>query len=69
MKINEEAAESTLLVEEWPLLSEVEGRYVARVLAHTRDNKQAAARLLGVDSKTLIRMIKRVRRNWLFSIE
>jgi len=45
--------------EEWPLLSEVEGRYVARVLVHTRGNKQAAARVLGVDRKTLSRMVKR----------
>jgi two-component system response regulator AtoC len=45
--------------EEWPPLSEVEGRYVARVLAHTKGNKQAAARVLGVDRKTLGRMIKR----------
>jgi transcriptional regulator with GAF, ATPase, and Fis domain len=45
--------------QEWPALAEVEGRYVARVLAHTRGNKQAAARLLGVDRKTLDRMIKR----------
>jgi DNA-binding NtrC family response regulator len=40
-------------------LSEIEGRYVAKVLAHTRGNKQAAARVLGVDRKTLDRMIKR----------
>ncbi|HEX8096707.1 MAG TPA: sigma-54 dependent transcriptional regulator [Pyrinomonadaceae bacterium] len=46
-------------VEEWPTLSEVEGRYVARVVAHTKCNKQAASRLLGVDRKTLERMIKR----------
>src|SRR5437764_149080 len=45
--------------DEWPKLSEVEGRYVARVPAHTGGNKQAAARLLGVDRKTLERMIKR----------
>jgi two-component system response regulator AtoC len=45
--------------EEWPLLATVEGRYVARVLAHTNGNKQAAARVLGVDRKTLDRMIKR----------
>ncbi|HKG78840.1 MAG TPA: sigma 54-interacting transcriptional regulator [Pyrinomonadaceae bacterium] len=45
--------------EEWVTLSEIEGRYVARVLEHTRGNKQAAARVLCVDRKTLDRMIKR----------
>ena len=45
--------------DEWVTLSEIEGRYVARVLEHTRGNKQAAARVLEVDRKTLDRMIKR----------
>ena len=45
--------------EEWPTLAEIEGRHVARVLAHTGGNKQAASRILGVDRKTLDRMIKR----------
>ena len=45
--------------EEWVTLSEIEGRYVARVLNHTGGNKQAAARVLSVDRKTLDRMIKR----------
>jgi DNA-binding NtrC family response regulator len=45
--------------EEWLPLSVIEGRYVARVLAHTAGNKQAAARVLGVDRKTLDRMIQR----------
>jgi two-component system, NtrC family, response regulator AtoC len=40
-------------------LAEIEGRHVARVLAHTSGNKQAASRILGVDRKTLDRMIKR----------
>ena len=40
-------------------LSELEGRHVARVLASTRGNKQAAARVLGIDRTTLQRMIKR----------
>lgn len=40
-------------------LSVIEGRQVARVLEHTRGNKQAAARILAVDRKTLDRMIKR----------
>lgn len=45
--------------EELVPLSRIEGRYVTKVLGHTRGNKQAAARLLGVDRKTLDRMIKR----------
>ena len=45
--------------EDWVTLSEIEGRYVARVLTYTGGNKQAAARLLSVDRKTLDRMIKR----------
>ena len=49
----------TDLDEEWVPLAEIEGRYVTRVLAHTRGNKQAAARVLSVDRKTLDRMIKR----------
>lgn len=40
-------------------LSVIEGRHVAKVLAHTGGNKQATARLLHVDRKTLDRMIKR----------
>jgi DNA-binding NtrC family response regulator len=45
--------------EDWVTLSEVEGRYVSRVLEHTGGNKQAAARVLAIDRKTLDRMIKR----------
>jgi DNA-binding NtrC family response regulator len=40
-------------------ISEIEARYVRDVLSHTRGNKQAAARLLGIDRKRLDRMIKR----------
>lgn len=58
VKLAIEAAELQA-VEEWISLSDVEGRYVTKVLAHTRGNKQAAARLLEVDRKTLDRMIKR----------
>jgi DNA-binding NtrC family response regulator len=47
------------LLEEWPTLAEWEKHYVAKVLVHTKGNKQAAARLLGVDRKTIERMIKR----------
>jgi DNA-binding NtrC family response regulator len=45
--------------ESWVPLADVEGQYVARVLSHTNWNKQAAARTLNVDRKTLDRMIKR----------
>lgn len=45
--------------EQWLSLAEVEKRYVARVLEHTGGNKQAAARLLGIDRKTIERMVKR----------
>ncbi|HYJ45577.1 MAG TPA: sigma 54-interacting transcriptional regulator, partial [Pyrinomonadaceae bacterium] len=53
------ATSSIIEPEEWVTLEEVEKRYVARVLGHTGGNKQAAARLLGVDRKTIERMIKR----------
>ncbi len=43
----------------WLSLAEVEEKYVARVLAHTGGNKQAAARLLRIDPKTLSRVIER----------
>ena len=46
-------------VEEWLSLAETEGRYVARVLHYTGGNKQAAARLLDIDRKTIDRMIER----------
>jgi DNA-binding NtrC family response regulator len=52
------------LNEEWVTLSVIEGRYVARVLNYTGGNKQAAARVLSVDRKTLDRMIKRHQINY-----
>jgi DNA-binding NtrC family response regulator len=54
-----ESLEISLAPEEWVPLASIQGRYVTKVLAHTRGNKQAAARLLEVDRKTLDRMIKR----------
>ena len=56
---SESSAPAERANDEWVTLSEIEGRYVARVLEHTRGNKQAAARVLAVDRKTLDRMIKR----------
>jgi DNA-binding NtrC family response regulator len=54
-----EEKEPAIDPQEWQSLAEVEGRYVARVLEHTRGNKQAAARLLGVDRKTVERIVRR----------
>jgi DNA-binding NtrC family response regulator len=45
--------------ENWPDLANIERVYVEHVLRHTAGNKQAAARILNVDRKTLDRMIKR----------
>jgi DNA-binding NtrC family response regulator len=57
--VTEPSAQAERANSDWVTLSEIEGRYVARVLEHTRGNKQAAARVLAVDRKTLDRMIKR----------
>ncbi len=54
-----EQSEINAANDDWVPLSVIEGRYVARVLEHTCGNKQAAARVLAVDRKTLDRMIKR----------
>jgi DNA-binding NtrC family response regulator len=48
-----------VIQETWPTMAAAEGRYVTRVLEHTRGNKSEASRILGVDRKTLDRMIKR----------
>lgn len=50
---------ATEAAQEWLSLAETEGRYVARVLLYTGGNKQAAARLLDIDRKTIDRMIER----------
>lgn len=43
----------------WLSLAAMEAKYAAKVLAHTGGNKQAAARLLEIDRKTLARVINR----------
>ncbi|MEP7075678.1 MAG: sigma-54 dependent transcriptional regulator [Acidobacteriota bacterium] len=53
------ADESPKTNADWISLSEMEGRYVAQVLDHTGGNKQAAARLLDIDRKTLSRILER----------
>jgi transcriptional regulator with GAF, ATPase, and Fis domain len=44
------------LTADFPSLTDLEHRYVARVLAHTKGNISKAAKILGVDRKTLYRM-------------
>ncbi len=44
---------------EWLSLADMEAKYVAEVLASTGGIKQAAARLLRIDRKTLARILKR----------
>lgn len=44
---------------EWLSLAQMQAQHVARTLAHTKGNKQAAARLLRIDRKTLTRIIER----------
>ncbi|MGZ8867675.1 MAG: sigma-54 interaction domain-containing protein [Thermoanaerobaculia bacterium] len=43
------------LAADLPSLEELENRYIARVLAHTKGNMSAAAKILGIDRKTLYR--------------
>lgn len=52
-------AATTAQNNEWLSLAEMETKYVVQVLAHTNGNKQAAARLLNIDPKTLASVIKR----------
>ena len=66
LRINENSTEqiqtdetSATQNEEWLSLAEMQAKYVFQVLAHTGGNKQAAARLLNIDRKTLSRVIKR----------
>lgn len=49
------AAADPATPDDFPTLAELEARYIARVLAHTRGNIAKAARILGINRKTLYR--------------
>jgi DNA-binding NtrC family response regulator len=44
---------------EFPTIEELESSYVLRVLSAVKGNKSRAAQILGVDRKTLYRMMER----------
>jgi DNA-binding NtrC family response regulator len=46
---------------DWPTLSVLSRRYIDRALEHTRGNKTRAADLLGIDRRTLNRILVRDR--------
>lgn len=52
-------SESSLAHDDYVTLAEMEARYVTEVLASTGGNKQAAARILNIDRKTLSRILAR----------
>jgi DNA-binding NtrC family response regulator len=49
----------TLKGDEWLSLDELERDHIARTLAHTFNNRSAAARLLGITRQALLRKMKR----------
>ncbi len=55
LKENDSVSEN----KEWLTLEEFQIKYATLVLEHTKGNKQAAARLLNIDRKTLSRMVNR----------
>jgi len=57
------APEEQALPDDFPTLNDFEARYITRVLAHTRGNISKAAKILGVDRKTLYRRREDVSQN------
>jgi ActR/RegA family two-component response regulator len=55
---NSDAAEPG---EDWPTLDVLRLRYIHRAIEHTNNNKTRAAELLGIDRRTLNRILARER--------
>ena len=49
------------LESDWPSLSQLSRRYIDRALSHTHGNKTRAADMLGIDRRTLNRILVRDR--------
>jgi DNA-binding NtrC family response regulator len=54
-----ERSAAGLVKREWQTLAILEAEYIAKVLSSTGGNKQAAARILDIDRKTLTRIVSR----------
>jgi hypothetical protein len=52
-----EQAEASSIIEGWPTLDGLSSRYVRRVLEHTHGNRTRAAAMLGVDRRTVGRLL------------
>jgi predicted DNA-binding protein (UPF0251 family) len=50
-----------MLANDWPTLDVLRLRYIAQVLEHSGGNKTRAADLLGIDRRTLNRILSRQR--------
>ena len=57
------AADGLALTGDLPSLDELEARYIVRVLQHTGGNMSAAAKILGIDRKTLYRKREELAQN------
>jgi len=50
----------TRIDDDWPTLDELSLRYLHRVMDRTRGNKTKAAEILGIDRRTVIRILAKV---------
>jgi ActR/RegA family two-component response regulator len=48
---------------DWPTLDELSLRYLHRVIAHAKGNKTKAAEVLGIDRRTVSRILAKVGKN------
>jgi ActR/RegA family two-component response regulator len=53
----------TAIDTDWPTLDELSLRYLHRVIAHAKGNKTKAAAVLGIDRRTVSRILAKVQRD------